>query len=108
MEVAERYLEEARSGLVEAGEMGYAAMVLLDLAILHAEEGRSAQVMKAALEALPLLEALQLGREAVAAVRLFRDAVEGDKLNLSVLRKVRATLADTEPELHALGAAEDA
>ncbi|MCP4548424.1 MAG: hypothetical protein GY835_18360 [bacterium] len=96
-ELTERYLEEAHSGLVERGEMGYTAMVLLDLAILYAEEGRSAQVMKATIEALPLLEALQLGREATAAVKVLRDAVEADQVSLEVLKEVRAALADSQP-----------
>lgn len=96
-ELAERYLEEAHSGLVERGEMGYTAMVLLDLAILYAEEGRSAQVMKATIEALPLLEALQLGREATAAVKVLRDAVEANQVSLEVLKEVRAALADSQP-----------
>ncbi|MCP4546571.1 MAG: helix-turn-helix domain-containing protein [bacterium] len=107
-ELAEHYLEEARSGLAEMGEMGYTAIVLLDLAILYAEQGRSSQAADPAIEALPLLDALRLGREAVAAIRVLRDAIEAGELTLSVLKEARAVLAEIDRELHGLGAAVDA
>ncbi len=108
LELAEHYLEEARSGLAEMGEMGYTAIVLLDIAILYAEQGRSSKAADPAIEALPLLDALQLGREAMAGVKVLRDAIEAGELTLAVLKDVRAALAEIDRELHGLGAAVDA
>jgi transcriptional regulator with XRE-family HTH domain len=95
--------EEARSGFEEVRReftergLGYdTALVSLDLAILHVEAGRTDEVRALAAEMLSLFTAQDIGREALAALRLFCEAVASDTLTVEVARGVLASLERTQ------------
>jgi AraC-like DNA-binding protein len=96
---AEELLCTSADGFSEANELGYTAIVLLDLALLHAEQGRSATVVQVAARALPLLEALKLNDEARTASHLLREAVTVEKLSISVLQGVRDAISKSRGDL---------
>jgi len=55
--------------------MGYdAALVSLHLALLYTKEGRAAAVAELAREMIPIFEAQDIHREALAALTVFRQA----------------------------------
>ena len=82
--------------------IGYdAAMVSLDLAILYLKEGRMADVQRVAEEMLPIFQAQDVHREALAALRLFQEAAHHQELTIEKALEVAAYLreARTEPGL---------
>jgi tetratricopeptide (TPR) repeat protein len=96
---AERAYLEARSGFIRQG-IGYdAAMVSLDLAILYLKEGRTADVQRVAEEMLPIFQAQDVHREALAALQLFQEAARQQELTIGKALEVAAYLreARTEP-----------
>jgi tetratricopeptide (TPR) repeat protein len=98
---AEQAYLEARDGCIRQG-IGYdAAMVSLDLAILYLKEGRMADVQRVAEEMLPIFQAQDVHREALAALRLFQEAVRRQELTIEKALEVAAYLreARTEPGL---------
>ena len=98
---AEQAYLEARDGCLAQG-IGYdAAMVSLDLAVLYLKEGRMADVQRVAEEMLPIFQAQDVHREALAALRLFQEAARRQELTVEKALEVAAYLreARTEPEL---------
>jgi transcriptional regulator with XRE-family HTH domain/tetratricopeptide (TPR) repeat protein len=65
-----------------------AALATLDLAVLLLEEGRTAEVRAVAPEAGPIFESLDVHREALAASRLFWQAVEQDTATAELGRRL--------------------
>jgi tetratricopeptide (TPR) repeat protein len=101
LEAAERAYLETRDGFVALG-IGYdAAMVSLDLAVLYLRQGRTADVRRVAEEMLPIFEAQDVHREALAALALFQDAALQDQLTVEKALEVTAYLrvARNEPGL---------
>ncbi|MCP4680583.1 MAG: tetratricopeptide repeat protein, partial [Deltaproteobacteria bacterium] len=86
---AERLFIEAREGFTKRRQVGYAALVDLDLAVLYSEQGRDSEIPQLLLEAIPVFERLKCEREALAAVELLRDAVGKNKFPMVLLREVR-------------------
>jgi transcriptional regulator with XRE-family HTH domain len=87
--------EEARSALeavrreFEKRLLGYdSALVCLELAILHLEAGRTGEVRKLAQQMVWLFGAQGVEREALAALRLFREAVESETITAELARGV--------------------
>jgi tetratricopeptide (TPR) repeat protein len=87
--------EEARSALEEVRldfakrRLGYeTALVSLELAILHLEAGRATEVRELAEEMLWIFTAQGVAREALAALRLFREAVESETVTAELAREV--------------------
>jgi hypothetical protein len=96
---AEQAYLEVRRRCTEQG-IGYdAAMVSLDLAILYLKEGQMADVQRVAEEMLPIFQAQDVHREALAALRLFQEAARHQELTIEKARAVAAYLkeARTEP-----------
>jgi tetratricopeptide (TPR) repeat protein len=94
--------EEARGAFEEVRQeftrrlLGYdTALVSLDLAILHLEAGRTGEVRALAVEMLWLLTPQQIGREALAALSLFRAAAESETVTAELVRGVLATVERT-------------
>ncbi|MCP4544850.1 MAG: hypothetical protein GY835_00130, partial [bacterium] len=73
---AEVLFREARAGLIELREMGYAALASLELALCCHHQGRSSEVLSLAAEALQVLEPLELDVDATAAFQLLGEAIE--------------------------------
>lgn len=73
-EEAERAFLEVRDTCIDLG-IGYdAALVSMDLALLYAEQGRNAEIMRLAEEVLPIFQGQDVHREALAALLLFQRA----------------------------------
>lgn len=102
---AERAYVATREGFVAQG-IGYdAAMVSLDLAVLYLRQGRRAEVRRLAEEMIPLFQAQDIHREALAALALFQEAARQDRLTVEATLEVAAYLrkARNEPELRFKG-----
>jgi len=99
---AERAYVETRDGFVGQG-IGYdAAIVSLDLAVLYLRQGRAGGVRRIAAEMIPLFQAQDVHREALAALALFQEAVLQDRLTVERTLEVAAYLREArhEPDLH--------
>ncbi|HYU32574.1 MAG TPA: hypothetical protein VEW48_10465 [Thermoanaerobaculia bacterium] len=98
---AERAYVGTRDGFIGQG-IGYdAAMVSLDLAVLYLRQGRAADVRRIAEEMIPLFQAQDVHREALAALVLFQEAARQDRLTVEKTLEVAAYLraARHEPAL---------
>lgn len=101
LEEAERKLHELRDAFVEQ-RLGYdASLVTLDLAALYLQQGQAAEVRRLAGEALPLLLAQDIHREAMAALIAFQQATEIERATPGMVHQVAAYLyrARKNPEL---------
>lgn len=82
--------------------MGYdAALVSLDLAALYLKEGRTAETANLAREMVPIFEAEDIHREALAALAVFQEAALRHRLSADLLSRVARYLeeARTNPGL---------
>ena len=78
-EEAQQLLTEAREGFA-ARDMSYdVALALLEEAVLLLDEGRTAEVKALALELAEVFESKGVHREALSALRLFREAAEREE-----------------------------
>jgi tetratricopeptide (TPR) repeat protein len=77
------------------------ALASLDLALVYRAEGRQADVQALAGEMLGVFTALEVQREAVAALMLFREAAEKGAVTEELVRKLQDYLAKarTNPKL---------
>jgi len=92
-EAAERTLREVQQELLSR-RMGYdAALASLDLALLYAQQGRTAELRRLAAETLPVFESREVHREAMAALLLFQHAAEDERLTVELVRHLAAYLA---------------
>lgn len=101
LETAERNFEAVRRGFMTRG-LGYdAALAALDLATLYAEQGRTAELEQVAEEIVPIFESQDVHREAVAALMLFRDAVQAEQVTLGYVVELSRYLqrARLDPKL---------
>jgi tetratricopeptide (TPR) repeat protein len=98
-EAEEAFREIQREFL--ARNMGYdAGLVSLDLAILYAQERRTAELKRLAAEMAPIFESRDVHREAMAALLMFRSACEEERMTVELatqlavqLRRQRRTLS---------------
>lgn len=92
LDEAEALFLSTREELDRAG-LGYeASLVSLNLAEVRLLQGKTAQVRALVAELVMAFRALGVGREAMVAVVLLRDAVEQDQITLEVLRQVAGAL----------------
>lgn len=70
LEEAEAALVEARESFLERGIAFDAALVSLDLALVHARRGNSVKVQRLAMEMLPIFESRDIRPEALAIIAL--------------------------------------
>lgn len=89
---AGRALSEARAGFVAQGIGFDAASVSLDLAGLYAAQGRASEMRRLAEEMLPIFRSRDLHREAIAALIVFQQAVQMEKLTSPLLHEIRSYL----------------
>lgn len=77
------------------------ALASLDLALVYREEGRLAEVQELAVEMVKIFTALDVHREAIAALILFQDATERGAVTEELVRRLQDFLskARTNPEL---------
>lgn len=85
---AERAFREAWKGFIEGG-IGYdAALVSLDLALLYLRQGRTAEVKRLAAEMVPIFQAQDVHREALAALALFQEAALREDLTVEQVKRL--------------------
>jgi transcriptional regulator with XRE-family HTH domain len=89
-------------------EIAYdAALVSLELANLHLEEGRTIEVRNLARQMMWIFQAQGVPREALAALKLFCEAAEREAVTLDLARRLAEYLfrAQNDPNLRFEGAA---
>ncbi len=79
-------------GFEALGEPLYAALVLLDLAILRSEAGEVASVVDIASSICRFFEPLKLYDETVASLLLLHQAIDRSEVTKDILRSVRSSL----------------
>ncbi len=84
--VAEERLMSVRAGLMELDAGGDVAAVELDLAILLARQGRTAEVVELTASVIEIFEGFGIHREPLAALKLRCNAVAAGSEGLQVLR----------------------
>ena len=92
LEEAEVSLREARAAFLERGIAFDAALVSLDLAMVHARRGDTGEVQRLAAEMLPIFESRDVRSEALAALVLLRGAVETERVSLEILEHLSGQL----------------
>ncbi len=95
----ERLLLQARDGLKKLGAIYEVALISLDLTSLYLDEGQPAAVIRQmALETYAYFRELSRDEEALAALALWREAAEKERLSEEIIRSVRQTIAKlTQP-----------
>lgn len=81
-------LSQVRGEFVTRGIAYDTALVTLELAVLLAGEGRAAEVKTLARNLVPLFEAQAVHREALAALTLFRQAAERERVTVELARSM--------------------
>lgn len=95
---AEPLLREAQRSFLEM-ELPYtAALASLDLAALWLEQGRTAETRELVEDLLATFRALDIRREATAALLMLREAFHKDRATLALLRTVASELQRLERE----------
>jgi tetratricopeptide (TPR) repeat protein len=100
-ESAEALFVEARKGFL-AENFGFeAALVSLELAMLFAEQERTAELKQLAAEMLPIFTSRHIHREALAALMFFKQAMEAERLSTEVATRIAEFLrrAQGDPSL---------
>ncbi len=85
-------LAEVRRGFLHRGEAFNAALVGLDLAMLHLAAGRGADVRHLAAEMAPVFLRLEVEPPAAASLVLFQRAAAAEELTLEAVRRLRRQL----------------
>src|SRR5262249_15698707 len=89
---AEALFVVARDGFLAEGIPYDTALVALELALIYAEQGRSAELKRLAAELVPIFSSQQIHREALAGLGFFRRAVEAERAEVEVVARVREFL----------------
>jgi tetratricopeptide (TPR) repeat protein len=93
---AEACFVAVRDGFLREGAGYDAEMVCLDLALLYARLGRTAELRQLAEAMHPVFEAGDVHREAIAALLLFQDSARRETLTVEVLEKLASYLRDAQ------------
>jgi transcriptional regulator with XRE-family HTH domain len=81
-------LERAREDFAFRGLAYDVALVTLELTVLYLEEGRTAKVKELARQMAPIFRAQGVHREAIAALKVFRDAAEQEEATAELARQI--------------------
>lgn len=98
---AELLFLSARDGFLAEGIPYDTALVSLEIALLYARQGRTAELKRLAAEMMLVFTSRQIHREALAAVAFFQQAVETERAGVEVVERVAEFLrrARYSPEL---------
>jgi tetratricopeptide (TPR) repeat protein len=98
---SEAILREARKRSVEQGLGFEASMITLDLAALYLQQGKGDQVKQLASTLAPALLSQDLHGQAIAALAVFQQFAEMDRVTLSLVQEITAYLfrAQKNPKL---------
>lgn len=102
---AELLFLSARDGFLAEGIPYDTALVSLEIALLYARQGRTAELTRLAAEMVPVFTSRQIHREALAAIAFFQQAVEAERAGVEVVERVAEFLrrARYSPELQFQG-----
>ena len=89
---AETHLQAARTGFLSEEAAYDTALVSLDLALLYAEQGRTAELKRIAEEMLAIFSSRQIHREALAALTFLHRAAAAERASLEVVTRVATHL----------------
>jgi len=89
---AESAFLEVRKGFAELGIGFDVAAVSLELAALYLRQGRTAEIKQLAAEIVPIFESQDVHKDSMAALLLFKKAVEMETLTARVLNEVSDVL----------------
>jgi tetratricopeptide (TPR) repeat protein len=98
---AEKAFLEVHRGFGKAGLSYHVALVSLDLAGLWLQAGRTAEVRELLEGIVGTFRARRIGREALAALMLFKESLEADRASLALLHTVQGYIRrlETRPTL---------
>lgn len=98
---AESLFLAAREGFLGEGIPYDTALVSMDLALLYAEQGRTAELKKLAVEMVPIFSSRHIHREALAALSFLQQALAGEAVEMEVVARVADYLkrAQHDPDL---------
>jgi tetratricopeptide (TPR) repeat protein len=98
---AEASFLASRAGFLAQNIAYPAALVSLDLAALYLDQQRLAEVKELAEEIIPVFQAQDIHREALAAWLVFREAARREAVDTALVRKLARYLewSKTDPEL---------
>ncbi len=100
-ELARKLLTRVRQTFLDDNNPFDAALVAVDLAISHLQQGHTHEVRELADEMLIVFTNLQVAREPLAALLLFQEAAQQDRATADLARDLAATLARAHhPEPH--------
>lgn len=101
LDAAGQALALARDAFLEQEIAFDAAMVSLDLAMVHARRGETSEVMRIVVEIVPVFQACQVNPEAIAALLLFREAADAERAAAGFLGRMATYLQRSrrDPEL---------
>ena len=86
-------LEEVRQAFAATPLPFDYALATLDATLLYREEGRFSEIKTLAAEMLKIFTAQKVHREAIAAVILFQEAAEKERVTVEMVRKLQDFLA---------------
>lgn len=92
VEEAEALFVAARDGFLAEGIPYDTALVALELALLYAEQGRSAELKRLAAELVPVFASRHIHSEALIAISFFQRAVEAERAEVEVVARVEEYL----------------
>jgi tetratricopeptide (TPR) repeat protein len=85
---AEELFLAARDGFLAEGIPYETALVSLEVALLYAEQGRTAELKELAAGMLPIFASRQIHREALAALAVFQRAAEAERAGVEVVTEI--------------------
>jgi tetratricopeptide (TPR) repeat protein len=94
--LAESLLLAVRDGFLAEGVPFDTALVSLEIALLHAEQGRSGEIKKLAGEMLPVFSSLRIHREALAALSFLLQAIQSESASAKLIVAVASFLRQAE------------
>ena len=105
----EQFLRAARDGFLAEGIPYDTALVSLDLALLYAEQGRTAELKELAAGMVPIFASRHIHREALAALAFLQQAIDAETATLDIVTRVADYLrrAQHDPELRWDGASQE-
>jgi len=85
LELAEKHLLVARNGFLASGAAYDTAVISLDLASLYADQGRTPELKRLVEEMVPIFSSQQIHREVLAALAVWKAAVEAERSCLDMV-----------------------
>lgn len=91
-QIAESLLLVVREGFLAEGIPYDTALVSLDLALLYAEQGRTAELKRLAEEMVPIFASRHIHREALAALAFLKQSLDAERASLEAVTGVASFL----------------